>query len=62
MKKILCILFCLFAFSLTAFAEKAVLKNNEENYNLKLNYPIVTVEDADASNEINRFISKQMQA
>ena len=62
MKKILCILFCLFAFSVTAFAEKAVLKNNEENYNLKLNYPIVTVKDADASNEINRFISKQMQA
>ena len=37
MKKILCILICLLAFSVTAYAEKAVLKNNEENYNLKLN-------------------------
>ena len=62
MKRILCILMCLFAFSLTAFAEQAELKNNEEVYSLKLNYPIVTMADEEVSNEINRFIAKKMYA
>lgn len=61
MKKVLCILMCLLAFTANAFASKAVIKDSQDVHNLELNYPIVTLEDPEVSEEINRFIDKQMK-
>ena len=62
MKRTLCILFCLMSLASYAFAAEATIENRETIYNFKANYPIITLEDKQASMEINRFINKQMQA
>lgn len=62
MKKILCFLFGLLLMASTSFAQEASIKNIQEIHSLKINYPIVTLEDKDVSDEINRFISKKVQA
>lgn len=60
MKRILCILFLLLAFTTNCFAAKATIQANQDQHNLELNYPVVTLEDPDASEEINRYITKNM--
>ncbi len=62
MKKILCILLCLLAFTSSAFAAEASIENKKSTYNLQVNYPFITLENKEVSLEINRFIAKKMQA
>ena len=62
MKRILCILCLLLAFASNAFAENATIKNVTSTHSLKINQPIITLENKDAAEEINRFISKKVLA
>lgn len=62
MKRILCILCLLLAFASNAFAENATIKNVTSTHSLKINQPIITLENKDAAEEINRFINKKVLA
>ncbi len=62
MKRILGILMCLLVFTSTVFAADASIENRKTEFNLKINYPFITLEDKVVSSEINRFIDKKMQA
>lgn len=62
MKRILCILCLLLAFTSNAFAENATIKNITNTHSLKINYPLINLENKEASDEMNRFISKKMLA
>ena len=62
MKRILGILMCLLLFASTAFAADASIENRKSTYNFQVNYPYITLENKEATNEINRFIDKKIQA
>jgi len=61
-KRILGILMCLLLFASTAFAADASIENRKSTYNFQVNYPYITLENKEATNEINRFIDKKIQA
>lgn len=58
MKKVLSIAAMLLMFSATALA---AIENVQESYNLKLNFPVVTLVDQDAQEEINTYIGKKIK-
>lgn len=62
MKKIFSLFCGMLLMASTAFAQEATIKNTEEVHSLKLNYPIISLEDKDVADEINRFISKKVFA
>ncbi|MBQ8417758.1 MAG: hypothetical protein IJX10_03905, partial [Phascolarctobacterium sp.] len=62
MKKIFSLFCGMMLMASTAFAQEATIKNIEEVHSLKLNYPIISLENKDVADEINRFISKKVIA
>lgn len=62
MKRILSILLCLLALASTALGAEASIENKKTAYNFQANYPLITLEDKQATDEVNRFISKKIQA
>lgn len=62
MKKIFSILFALLLFTGNALAAEATITNTKTSYNFQINYPYITLDNSEAADEINRFISKKLQA